>query len=247
MFWAAPLPRIETGAHCEANYIDELVRKDAVLLQRLSQQDFLCDTVNSFQGDERDLILFSPVVAPGMPEGAMGFLRGTPNLFNVAITRARAALWVVGNFHAALTSGIDYLAAFARYATERNLVQPHESSPPLDLGPDYPPVRNPGQVSEWEHMLYRALYAAGLRPIPQYAEEQYTLDFALIAGDRKLNIEVDGERYHRNWDGELCRRDVIRNQRLIELGWSVKRFWVYQVRDRIEECVDQVRRWAVGS
>jgi very-short-patch-repair endonuclease len=102
-------------------------------------------------------------------------------------------------------------------------------------------------VSDWERILYRALHAAGLRPIPQYSVEQYDLDFALIAGDRRLDIEVDGERYHRSWTGELCLRDQLRNQRLIELGWEVKRFWVYEVRDTLENCVSEVVQWAKGA
>ena len=65
----------------------------------------------------------------------------------------------------------------------------------------------------------------------------------MIDGDRKLDIEVDGERYHRDWTGELCRRDIIRNQRLIELGWEVKRFWVYQVRDDMDGCIRWVHSW----
>lgn len=77
--------------------------------------------------------------------------------------------------------------------------------------------------------------------------EQYLLDFAIIAGDRRLNVEVDGEHYHRNWDGELCRRDQIRNQRLIELGWDVMRFWVYQVRDDLSVCVQRVQEWVAAS
>jgi G:T-mismatch repair DNA endonuclease (very short patch repair protein) len=44
--------------------------------------------------------------------------------------------------------------------------------------------------------------------------------------------------------GELCLRDQLRNQRLIELGWEVKRFWVYEVRDSVDECVAAVVRWA---
>lgn len=93
-------------------------------------------------------------------------------------------------------------------------------------------------------VLYRALYKAGARPIPQYSVEQYDLDFALIAGERRLNIEVDGERYHRSWTGELCIRDQLRNQRLIELGWEVKRFWVYEIRDRLDEVVASVMSWS---
>jgi very-short-patch-repair endonuclease len=82
-----------------------------------------------------------------------------------------------------------------------------------------------------------------MRPIPQYVVEKYVLDFAVVGSDRRLNIEVDGERYHRNWDGELCYRDQIRNQRLMELGWDVMRFWVYQLRDDLDWCLARVESW----
>ena len=98
-------------------------------------------------------------------------------------------------------------------------------------------------MSDWEVLLYEALYQAGITTIPQYSIEQNLLDLAVIDGDRRLDIEVDGERYHRNWTGELCRRDQIRNQRLYELGWDVVRFWVYEVWDEIDFCVDKVNQW----
>ena len=111
-------------------------------------------------------------------------------------------------------------------------------------GPDYPPVAQPELVSDWERLFYRKLWGAGLRPIPQYAEEKFLLDFALIRDGKKLNIEVDGERYHRDWNGELLRRDQLRNMRLIELGWDVMRFWVYQLRDELPACVERVEAWS---
>jgi len=72
------------------------------------------------------------------------------------------------------------------------------------------------------------------------------LDLAVVLGESRLDIEVDGERYHKDWTGELCRRDLIRNHRLIELGWDVKRVWVHQVRDDLDGCVAAVRRWVEG-
>lgn len=170
------------------------------------------------------------------------------NLFNVAITRARGLLQVVGDREAALASGVDYLADFAAYVAGLQATPPHDARQDAasTLGPDYPPVARPEQVSDWERLLYRALHAAGVRAIPQYTVEQYDLDFAFIVGERRLNIEVDGERYHRSWTGELCLRDQLRNQRLIELGWEVRRFWVYEVRDQLEECVGVVRGWVEG-
>jgi len=44
-------------------------------------------------------------------------------------------------------------------------------------------------------------------------------------------------------EGQLCLRDQLRNQRLIELGWEVRRFWVYEIRDRLPQCTKQVQNW----
>lgn len=235
---------VVTPFRAQANAIRELVSRDRHLMSVLAQSDFLVDTVHRFQGDERDVMLFSPVVSDGITPGAISFLRANGNLFNVAVTRARALLHVVGDRNAALQSGVDYLSEFARYVStvdeNQAKVQPISKN---DLGSKYPAVAHPERVSDWEHVLYIAMYKEGIRAIPQFDVEQYTLDFAIIAGDRRLNIEVDGERYHKDWTGELCRRDQIRNLRLIELGWEVKRFWVYEVRDDLSSCVAWVRKW----
>lgn len=53
-------------------------------------------TVHRFQGGECDAVIFSLVAAQDMSPGTMRFLEENPNLWNVAITRARAHLFVVG-------------------------------------------------------------------------------------------------------------------------------------------------------
>jgi very-short-patch-repair endonuclease len=231
----------------QAIRINDLVATEPDLAGRLCQLEFLADTVHLFQGDERDVMIFSPAVSKNTPDGARLFLSRNPNLFNVAITRARAALIVVGDRAAAERSGVDYLSRFARYAATFDETDDALLTAPADLGPVFPAVAHPDRVSDWERILYCALYEAGLRPIPQYNVEQYAIDLALLDGERRLAIEVDGERYHRAWDGELCRRDQLRNMRLIELGWDVMRFWVYEVRDDLSRVVERVKRWTRGD
>jgi very-short-patch-repair endonuclease len=232
----------------QANRIRDVVCGRESLVARLADVDFLADTVHRFQGDERDVMIFSPVVSWGVSGAALGFLRRNPNLFNVAISRARAALIVVGDKGAALNGDVDYLARFAAYAVKVGQRQERVAiATARELGPEYPAVANPERVSEWEHLFYRALYRVGIRPVPQYPVDRYVLDFALLDGERRLGIEIDGERYHRNWDAELCRRSQIGNQRLMELGWDVMRFWVYQVRDDLDRTVNLVQDWAHGG
>jgi very-short-patch-repair endonuclease len=237
---------VVTPFRAQANRIRTLVHQDRELTHRLAALQFVVDTVHGFQGDERDVIFFSPVVSAGANEGMLRFLKNRGNLFNVAVTRARSELAVVGDRQGALDSGVSYLASFADYA--RGLAPKETAQGSVrESGPEYPPVDRPEQVSEWERTLYRALHAAGLSPVPQYEEPPYTLDFALFHGERRLDIEVDGENYHRNWDGELCRRDQIRSRRLADLGWDILRFWVYEVRDDLEGTVRRVQAWMDGA
>ena len=233
----------------QANRIREILERDGDTAQRLSLNDCLIDTVHRFQGDERDVMFFSPVVADGISPNALHFLRDNGNLFNVAITRARSALVVVGDKSAAVSSGVEYLQRFVAYVEAIGNGRASVEVPSLfEPGLEYPSVSRPERVSDWERYLYRSLYQAGHRPIPQYTVDQYDLDFALFgAGDRRLNIEVDGERYHRNWDGELTRRDQMRNQRLMEMGWDVIRFWVYEIRDDLSGCLARIDDWVAKN
>jgi very-short-patch-repair endonuclease len=140
---------------------------------------------------------------------------------------------------------VDYLARFAAYSWHvRKPQEPVATATGPDLGPEYPIVANPERVTKWERLFYRALYRTGVRPVPQYPVDRYVLDFALLDEKRRLGIEIDAERYHRTWDGDLCRRCQIRVHRLMELGWDVMRFWVYQVRDDLDRTVDLVQQWA---
>ncbi|MFC7984244.1 AAA domain-containing protein [Streptomyces sp. NPDC057336] len=53
--------------------------------------------MHTFQGGERDVMVFSLVAGEGMHPGAVEWLAGQLNLWNVAITRARSHLIVVGD------------------------------------------------------------------------------------------------------------------------------------------------------
>ena len=97
---------IVTPFRAQANRIRTLAHQDRELSQRLAAMQFVVDTVHGFQGDERDVIFFSPVVSVGTSDSAIRFLKGNGNLFNVAITRARSELVVVGDRQAALHSDV---------------------------------------------------------------------------------------------------------------------------------------------
>lgn len=58
----------------------------------------VADTVHKFQGDERDVMIYSLVVTDNSPESKIHWIDyRVPNLVNVAVTRAKSLLIVVGN------------------------------------------------------------------------------------------------------------------------------------------------------
>jgi hypothetical protein len=76
-------------------------QKQAVL-QAISdlpeETNIVCDTVHRFQGDEKDIMIMSLVVTENCRPTLPRFInRYSPYLLNVGITRARSALYIVGN------------------------------------------------------------------------------------------------------------------------------------------------------
>ena len=59
----------------QANAIRVAVKNNCPTRAALRNKDFLVDTVHKFQGDERDVIIFSPVLSQGMTDGTIRFLK----------------------------------------------------------------------------------------------------------------------------------------------------------------------------
>ena len=204
----------------------------------VKNHDFISATAHKFQGDERDVIIFSPVVSNGAPQGTLNFLGSTPNLFNVAITRARASLIIIGNKAFCQNSNIHYLAHFADYTDSLYVNSRVTNNTMPQLGRNYPDVDITEYVSDWEKKLYTALFDKGIYTRPQYAIDKYRIDLALIDNGKRLAIEVgDDEEYN----SEQSYAIHLRNARLIEMGWDVIRFMPYQVKDDLEWCVNTVQ------
>lgn len=214
---------VTTPFHLQAEMITKALEQDAELRNHLELHNkILIDTVHKFQGDERDVIIFSPVVSDGTKSQSLMFLKSTGNLFNVAITRARALLVTVGDKEYCKKCGVSYLEHFADYSCGKDA---------------------PVESSEWEHLLQKALSDAGIPVTAQYHVDKYYLDLALFYKGKKLDIEVDGAMYHQTWTGELSYNDQLRNQALMREGWNVIRFWVQQVRDQLPWCIEQIKKW----
>jgi len=190
---------------------------------KLRACNFVSSTADGFQGDERDVIICSLVFQPDTPSGSLWFISENRNLWNVAISRARALLHVVGNLELCATCDIKHLQNLAMRVKQK------AEEPPSCLVFESP----------WERKFYDALVTAGLSPQPQYWLAGKRLDLALP--DHKLDIEVDGERHHRDEFGRRKAEDLWRDLAVKAAGWTPLRFWVYKLREDMAGCVRKVK------
>lgn len=188
------------------------------LRERLNQlglaAEVLVDTAYGFQGDERDVILFSPVVAKGITASAGRWVESPPNLINVAITRAREALFVVADFDYCLQQdGI--LRKLALYCQDVQLLR--ETSP-----------------AELE--LFSWMVVMGWEPKIHPRVGDIEVDFVLksSAGTR-IAIEVDGQDHLKETE-----KDKARDAYLLGQGHEVMRFPAREVLETPFDVVHQI-------
>jgi superfamily I DNA and/or RNA helicase len=160
----------------------------------------LASTVHSFQGDERDIIIYSPVLSKGINKRTQEWLDKSTELLNVAITRARCALLVFGDGDYCMqTSGLhkkllDYC------------LSARESS---DL---------PNFESNSERIFYESLKSAGFDFQYQVPIGRYRADFILKKEDGFVCIELDGSHH-----SQTQSYDYTRDKFFKELGYDVIR------------------------
>ncbi len=215
----------------QANRIRDVIVRE-IPSKSLNSAQLIVDTANGFQGDERDVILMSLCVGPDMPKGSLNFIRENANLMNVAVSRARAVLHVIGNREWSSQSGIPHLE---RLVSERKYHQPASSQSP------WHPHESP-----WEKKLYDALKQQNVETTPQFPVIGRRLDLAYYVENNhppiQIDIEVDGDMYHRNPDGTRKADDIWRDIQLEGIGWTVIRFWTYELREDMESCVAKIVR-----
>ena len=208
---------VVTPFAAQAALIDRMARLDEHLgSERLAASDFGCGTAHRFQGGERDAIVVSAVLAPGIPRQTAAWVERERYLINVAVSRARQSLVVLGHPEIG-AAGSPTMASLRTYLREVAIAD-GETRPAADK------VRTDSRA---EACLLEAMRNAGWQPGAKLYVEGYELDFALWEQDLKLNIEVDGD-HHVDARGRLRRQDLARDRILMGIGWDVIRIpaWI---------------------
>ena len=184
--------------------------------------------LESVQGDERDVILFSTTFGPdSVGQVSMNFgplnKSGGERRLNVAITRARVELRVFSSLRPeqidlsrTAAEGVKDLKHFLEFAERgaRALDEAvHGSVGSFD--------------SPFEEAVARALAEKGWTLHPQVGVSRFRIDLGVVDPDAPgrylAGIECDGATYHRS--ATARDRDKIRESVLRGLGWEILRLW----------------------
>ena len=215
---------VVTPFAAQAQLIDQLAKRQFGP-DLLDEMDFVSGTAHRLQGDEREVIVLSSVLSPDMSKSGARWIEKERNLLNVAVSRARRALIVLG--HPLIGDlGSPTLASLRVYLRDEDA-----RSPSAEFRTD----------STSEKLLLNAMQLRDLLPYAKPEVEGYELDFALLEQGIKLNIEVDGDQ-HLDARGRQRRQDITRDRVLSNLGWTVLRIPAWRCHEEIDSVIEEIEK-----
>ena len=193
--------------------------------------------IESVQGDERDVIIFSIGYAKnenGRLIRNFGWLnqKGGENRLNVAISRAKKKVHIVTSFEPeelqvedAKNDGPRFLKKYLEYAFAVSSQDKDAAKEILhSFGDDNSSGENVSFDSDFENQVYDALKDAGYTVDTQIGIGGYSIDLAIKKnGKYVLGIECDGRLYHSSKSAR--ERDYHRQKYLESRGWRIHRIW----------------------
>ena len=184
--------------------------------------------LDTVQGDERDVILFSVTFGPdksGYLTMNFGDLnrQGGERRLNVALTRARSEMLV---FSSLTPDRIDLSRTQARAVADLKHFLEYAEKGSVMLGASI--FGSQGDFeSPFEMAVARSLKDKGWQVHSQIGVSAYRIDLGIVHPDKPglylAGIECDGATYHRS--ATARDRDKIRQAVLERLGWKLCRIW----------------------
>lgn len=209
----------------QAKFVQERL-VEAVGTEAIARHRIMCGNASTFQGQERDVIFLSLVACPKTARAQTARLM--EQRFNVAMSRARDRLYLVRSVAASMLSPKDLKLA----------VIEHFRNPMADAVAARDKEVLDETESPFEREVGNLLLDRGYRVRPQVPVGGYRIDFVVEGeGDRRLAVELDGDRYH---GPERWFEDVRRQRALERLGWTFWRCWgSHWFADR-QQCLDDL-------
>lgn len=185
----------------------ERMATDLIGIDKLIEHNVRFGDAYTFQGDERDVMLLSLVVAPNRRFAALT-KENDSQRFNVAASRARDQMIL---FHSVTLQDIGNQNCM-RY----KLVNYCQN--PLGDQESFEAVQHLFD-SPFEEEVYKRLTNRGYLVRPQVQVNGYRIDLVVEGESNRLAIECDGERWH---GPDVYEQDMFRQKVLERAGWT---FW----------------------
>jgi len=221
---------------CDA--IAETVRSISKL-DELEKHQIEVLTAHRFQGSEKDIMIFSLVLASKGNGNSDRWYNIYPQILNVALSRAKYLLYIVGDKDFC----VSHLCDRGEDCILKRLIKNYEI---IKKQEDYEKYVFGGKFdSPSEQFLFKYLQEIdfskyGYRLIPKFVFKRYTLDFALIKNDDELiDIECDGGQ-HQVIEGLPVLEDVERDNFLKNNKWKILRFPNHQIFSSPKKVVDEI-------
>jgi very-short-patch-repair endonuclease len=174
--------------------------------QEMERRRIRCGNAYHFQGDERDVMFISLVVAAGEGRRIGAMTKDSDRQrMNVAASRARDQIWCIRSVTSDELHSDDVRARFIRFC------------------------QNPGRVNEaltdltdkcdsdFERDVLRQVLSRGYRVKVQHKVGRYRIDMVIEGRGRRLAVECDGDAFHGpdRWEADRNRQAVLER-----LGWN---------------------------
>lgn len=203
-----------------------------------------CGVPATFQGDERDVIFLSLVVAPNHPYRALTSL-ADQRRFNVAMSRARDQVWLFHSVQQHDLSNEDLrarlLSFFYGSSNNRVPVGLYEELDRLEREAKHSP-RRPGEQphpyeSWFEVDVALELLRRKYRVSPQYELAGYRIDLMIEGLMNRLAVECDGDVWH---GPDQYERDMARQRQLERAGLNFVRIRESEFYADRNRCIQEV-------
>ena len=235
--------------HAQVELIEQMLAESLEPSVR-QERKLRCGVPASFQGDERDVIFLSMVVAPDHRFRALTGI-ADQRRFNVAMSRARDQIWLFHSVQAHDLSPHDLRFQALSFVTSARLPdEVYEELDRLEKAAAATP-RNPGEQPDPYESWFEVDVALELlrrryRVRSQYEVAGYRIDLVVEGLDNRLAVECDGEAWH---GADVFERDMARQRQLERVGWTfvrIRESEFYADRTRaVERVIDECNRLGI--
>lgn len=186
----------------QAEIIENMLR-EKLGEKEMIKRKLICGDAYSFQGDERDIIFLSMVVADNVKFAPLT-READIRRFNVAVSRARDQLWLFYSFNTEKLNTECVRTKLYRYCTDPAIVKNNDK-------------HNNIFVNDFQKDVFQFINKSGYKIRPFIKLGRHEVDFIIEGNNKKIAIECDGG----NWTGtQNWELNHERQMTLERVGWT---------------------------